>query len=209
MRQSLARALALLVIAPAAPALAHPHVWISAKAAIVYTPDGRVEAVAHEWTFDRGYSSFAVQGLEGGDGLIAKDKLAELAKTNVESLAEFGFFTQGKANGSKLSFGGPRDYELVHKDGSLTLRFVLPLSAPAKADRAFALDLYDPTFFVDFRLTEGPDAVRLVGAPAGCALNVGRPKPTDAPDPSLSETFWAGVQNAGARFSNRVLVACP
>lgn len=198
----------------AAPALAHPHVWIQSKAVVVYDPSGRITAVRHGWTFDEAYSAFAVQGFDKGpDGKFAPEKLAELAKLNVESLAENGFFTIAKANGAKLAFNPPSTYASTYENGALTLNFELPLKTPAKADRSFLLEVYDPTFFVDFTIAQGDDAVRLEGAPKGCALNVSRPKP---PDPvqtqNLSESFFTALSasaNVGAQFSSRVLVACP
>lgn len=198
----------------ASPALAHPHVWVRSKAVIVYDADGRVTAIRHGWTFDEGYSAFAVQGFEKGpDGKLAADKMAELAKTNVESLADNGFFTSAKANGAKLVFEPPTKFGTRYENGSLTLDFELPLKAPAKADRALTLEVYDPTFFVDFAIAEGHDAIQLEGAPKGCALNVSRPKPPEAAQAkNLSESFFSALSasaNVGAQFSSRVLVACP
>lgn len=209
----LASAAALLLCA--APAAAHPHVWITSKAVILYGPDGKVTGIRHGWTFDEAYSAFAVQGFEtDADGKPRADKMAELAKVNVESLAESGFFTQAKANGVKQAFGEPASYGTTYDKGRLTLTFDLPLKAPAKADRAFTLDVYDPTFFVDFALAPGEDAVKLEGAPQGCALKVTRPKES-APAPGgqgVSEAFFSALgaaANYGAQFSSRILVACP
>lgn len=198
----------------AGPALAHPHVWIVAKTGILYGPDGRVTAFDQDWTFDKAYSAFAVQGLDAnGDGTTSSDELADLAKTNVESLAEFAWFTHAKANGVRLGFAAPADARLTYRNGELTLHFRLPLTSPAKADRALVLDLYDPTFFVDFRLDEAADAVRLVDAPKGCVLKVGRPKPAElASAQGLGEAAFTGLTgalNVGATLSNKVLVACP
>ena len=198
----------------AAPASAHPHVWVRSKAVILYAPDGRVAAFRHGWTFDPAYSAYAVQGFETGkDGQLDPAKMAELAKINVESLAENGFFTHAKANGAKLAFGEPTNYATTFANGELTLSFDLPLKSPAKADRALTLEVYDPTFFVDFAIAEGEDAVRLEGAPKGCALSVSRPKPSEAPKtPSVSESFFSALSSAsqyGAQFSSRILVACP
>ena len=196
------------------PALAHPHVWVTAKAEIVFAADGRVTGIRHAWTFDEAYSAYAVQGFEKGpDGKLAAEKMAELAKINMESLADQGFFTSAKANGAKLVFGEPANYATSYENGALTLTFDLPLRSPAKADRAFTLEVYDPTFFVDFAIAEGTDAVRLDGAPKGCALNVTRPKPAEQnQNPSVSESFFSALNAAsqyGAQFASRVLVACP
>ena len=74
------------------PAWAHPHVWVTARAQMMFDASGKVTALRHFWTFDEAYSAFQVQGL-GTDGkLPTREQLAALAKVNVESLAEFGFF---------------------------------------------------------------------------------------------------------------------
>jgi ABC-type uncharacterized transport system substrate-binding protein len=214
MRLALRLGAVLALLVPASAALAHPHVWISSKATIVYDGSGRITAVRHGWTFDEAYSAYAVQGFEKGpDGKLAADKMAELAKINIESLAEQAFFTNAKANGQKLTFGEPVNYGTTYDNNALTLTFDLPLKSPAKADRAFTLEIYDPTFFVDFALAQGDEAVRLDGAPKGCALNVTRPKPQDQSTPStVSESFFSALNAAsqyGAQFSSRILVACP
>jgi ABC-type uncharacterized transport system substrate-binding protein len=198
----------------AAPASAHPHVWVKSKATILYDPSGRITALRQGWTFDEAYSAYAVQGFEKGpDGKLAPEKMAELAKINIESLAEQGFFTNAKANGAKLTFAEPVNYATSFDNNVLTLTFDLPLRSPTKADRAFTLEVYDPTFFVDFAIPEGEDAVRLEGAPKGCALNVTRPKPQEQNGTqSVSESFFNALNAAsqyGAQFAPRVLVACP
>ena len=203
-----------LALLSAGPALAHPHVWVKSKAVIVYDPGGRVTAIRHSWVFDEPYSAYAVQGFEKGpDGKLAPDKMAELAKLNVESLAENDYFTLAKASGAKLGFDPPRNYGTSFENGALTLSFELPLKASAKPDRTFTLEVFDPSFFVDFAIAEGEDAIRLEGAPNGCALNVTRPKPAEATPPrqSVSESLFSALSaaGAGAQLGSRVLVACP
>ena len=69
------------------------------------------------------------------------------------------------------------------------------------------LDVYDPTFFVDFSYAEGDDAVRLAGGPAGCAVQLSRPKKPD-PKGALSEDYFANA-NMGFQFASKVIIACP
>jgi hypothetical protein len=88
MRFALAGVVAGVVLGAAAPALAHPHVWITARAEVAYAANGQVTGIRHAWTFDEAYSAFVTQGLDkNGDGKLAPDELAELAKVNTESLA--------------------------------------------------------------------------------------------------------------------------
>ena len=198
-----------------APALAHPHVWITSRAEIVFTPEGKVSGVRHLWTFDPAISAFFTQGLDkNNDGKLTPDELADLAKENVEGLSQFEYYTVLKASGVKQPFEPPRDPAMSFENGQATLSFVLPVKTPASAGKALALEVYDPTYFVAFSMAEGDDAVTLASAPKGCARTVSRPKPVNAAQPAekLSESFFEALtasSNYGSNFSNRVIVACP
>jgi ABC-type uncharacterized transport system substrate-binding protein len=192
---------------------AHPHVSVTARAELLFQ-EGRVTGIRHAWTFDKPYTAFITQGLDrNGDGALSSDELQALAKENTESLVDFEYFTVLKANGVKQAFGQPRDYTMSYADGEVTLTYVLPLQKPPATARTIALEVADPTYFVAFTLAEGDDAVRLAGAPSGCATKVTRPKPMDvAQQQNLSEAFFEALTAAssfGAQFANRAIVACP
>ena len=194
----------------ASPASAHPHVWVTAASELIYAADGSISGVRHAWTFDDMFSTYALQGIESKtQGVYTREELAPLAQTNVESLKEFGFFTFAKADGKKEKFLEPVDYYLEHKDGALVLHFTLPFKTPFKT-RQLALEVFDPTFFVDFSLSK-QDPIRLVGAPAGCTLAIQRPNDGSAAAQKLNEqTFMNGENsNYGAMFANKITVDCP
>ncbi len=210
LRLVLVLATALAALAAVRPAEAHPHVWVEVKAELVYDAAGQVAAVRHRWTFDEGYSTFAVQGLDADkDGRYSREELAELAKINAESLAEFGYFTVLKADGKRLDFNAPQTPALDHDGKMLTLSFSLPLKASAAPKRTLFLDVFDPTFFVDFSYAADDGAVTLAGSPPkGCAVQITRPKKPDPAQQKLSEDFFANA-NMGLQFASKVLVACP
>jgi ABC-type uncharacterized transport system substrate-binding protein len=209
------RALGLLTLLAAltggaVAASAHPHVWVTASSELVYAPDGSVTGVRHSWTFDDMFSTYALQGVETKTkGVYTREELAPLAQTNVESLKEFGFFTFAKADGKKQRFLDPVDYYLERKDTALVLHFTLPFKTPFKT-RQLALEVFDPTFFVDFGL-EKKDPVRLIGAPASCTMAIQRPNDGAAGALKLNEdTFMNGENsNYGAMFANKITVDCP
>ncbi|MDB5618234.1 DUF1007 family protein [Tardiphaga sp.] len=192
-------------------ASAHPHVYVVASSELVYAPDGSLTGVRHAWKFDDMFSTYALQGIESKTkGVYTREELAGLAQTNVESLKEFGFFTFAKTDGKKQRFLDPVDYYLEQKDGALVLHFTMPFKTPFKT-RQLALEIYDPSFFVDFSL-EKTDPIRLVGAPASCAVAIERPRDGAPAAQKLGEENFAdGGENAnfGAMFANKITVNCP
>ena len=195
---------------------AHPHVWVTTTGArAVRCKSGKVEAIRNTWVFDDMYSAFVTQGLADGDTLATKAQLAPLAKTNVESLAEFDYFTHAKAAGARVAFAAPRDYDLEERaDKRVVLSFTLPLKTPASAARAFSLQIYDPTFFVDFEMeTDTDKAIGLIGAPGGCSASIAGANPLVAADSQkLSEAFFQNMSpgaDFGIKLASRVIVACP
>ncbi|HYC16128.1 MAG TPA: DUF1007 family protein [Pseudolabrys sp.] len=196
----------------AAPARAHPHVWVTMHTELVYAPDGKITGIRHAWSFDDMFSTFATQGLESKEkGKFTRAELAPLAKVNVESLKEFDYFTYATADGKKAELAEPApDYWLDYADQVLTLNFTLPLKTPVKA-KELKVEIYDPTIFVDFSFDKEKPA-QLVGAPK-CKLDVVLPREmTFAEGKKLSEIPADQPNTAmawGAQFANKLLVHCP
>lgn len=202
---------ALLFVAASAPALAHPHVWVTMKSELLYAADGSLTGVRHAWTFDDMFSTFATQGLESKvKGAFTREELAPLAEVNVTSLKEFDYFTYAKVNGKKVPFVEPIDYWLDFTDGVLTLHFTLPLKTPVKAPN-IEISVYDPTIFVDFAFAQ-KDPVSLVAAPATCKLAVAAAGSIPSDGRPAGEAFFNGLNaqsDYGARYANRIAVSCP
>ena len=206
-------ALILATALAAGPALAHPHVFVAAKAEIIYDGQGNVLGVNHVWTFDEQYSAFATMGFpKDKDGKFEAAKLAELAKINTESLSDFDYFTEGKASGRKIAFAAPQNYRIEQNGAALTLFMTLPLKTPVSG-KTFSIDVSDPTYFVAFAFDEAADAVVLSKAPAGCTINVRRPNQSDLSNyAKLSDQMFSQLTNkseVSGSFGNRAIVACP
>ena len=203
---------AFIALVIAAPAHAHPHVWVTMHSELVYAPDGSITGIRHAWSFDDMFSTFATQGLESKEkGKFTREELAPLAKVNVESLKEFEYFTYATADGAKAELTDPAaDYWLDYTESVLTLHFTLPFKKPLKA-KELKIEIFDPTIFVDFSFAKDKPA-QLVGAPK-CKLDVVLPRemsfaegkklseiPVDQPNTTMA---W------GAQFANKLLVHCP
>jgi ABC-type uncharacterized transport system substrate-binding protein len=197
-------------------AAAHPHVWVTMKAQVVYAPDGSVTGVRHAWTFDDMFSVFATQGIDGKTkGEFTREELKPLAQTNVESLKDFDYFTYAKSNGNNLEFAEPLgDYYLDYdsKETVLTLHFTLPLKKPLKA-KEVEIDIFDPSYFVDFSFVKD-NPVALVGAPAACEVSAELPKEMDAAMLDKLAQMPADAQldpssYLGSQFAHKIQVKCP
>ena len=205
--------LAFAAVLIAAPAHAHPHIWVTMHSELVYAPDGSVTGIRHHWAFDDMFSAFAIQGLEAKDtGAFSRAELAPLAKTNVESLKEYDYFTFATADGNKAPLGDPLpDYFADYKDSVVTLHFTLPFKTPVKA-KLLKIDIYDATIFVDFSFAKDKP-VSLVGAPGACKLDVVPPREMTWAEGKALSDIPADQPNTlmawGAQFANKILVNCP
>jgi len=204
-------ALAALSVGLVSPALAHPHVWVTAKAEVVFASDGRVTGVRHHWTFDEAYTAYVTQGLDkDGNGKLTPEELQELADENAASLNEFDYFTVLKARGKPQTFDPPREARMTLEKTQVAMSFLLPLKAPVAPTGAVSIEIEDPTFFVYFSLTEGNAAVSLANAPQGCVTSIAKAKPLDATMQRILQDEGAiQAQDLGIEYANRAIIACP
>jgi ABC-type uncharacterized transport system substrate-binding protein len=211
-KEAAGAALVAFFLAAAGPASAHPHVWVTMRSQVAFTPDGKVSGIIHDWTFDEMYSSFATQGLAPAGQLVKREDFAPLAKENAGSLAQIGYYTTLKIGGKAVDFGDVTDYWMEERpDHLVTFHVVLPLKAATAPGKFFSLLVADPEFFIDFEFDK--DGVALANAPTGCSLSVAKPKPLEADESSkLSESFFSGLApgaNFGFKMASRAIIACP
>ncbi len=200
---------ALVSLAFALPAAAHPHVWVKATSELVYAPGGSITGIREHWTFDDMFTAFALQGVESKEkGKYTREELAPIAKVNVESIKDYDYFTFATVDGKKTPLGEPLpDYFLDYKDEMLTLTLTLPFKQPVKT-KDLKIEIYDPTYFIDFELAK-ETPVSLVGAPTDCKLTTELPhEMTYAQGKTLSDNPEAAT-NWGAFFANKIMVKCP
>ena len=206
-------AAALCACLAATAALAHPHVWVTVRSQIAFSPDGKVASVVHDWVFDEMYSSFATQGLAKPGELVKRETFAPLAQENAGNLAQIGYFTTLKIGGKAVEFGNVTEYWMEERpDHLVAFHVVLPLKTPMAPGRYLSLLVADPEYFIDFEFDD-KDAIALVAPPAGCSASLAKPKPLESEDKkSLDESFFTNLApgaNFGFKMASRVIVACP
>jgi ABC-type uncharacterized transport system substrate-binding protein len=193
-------------------AAAHPHIWVNVTGEALYATDGTITDLRETWRFDDVYSAFAIQGLKPGNGReLGSDDLAPLLADAAAALKENEAFTHLRADGLAVTPGEPVQPSFSLQDGELVLQFTLPMQAPLRA-RTLTLEIYDPTWFIDFELTS-PEPLALIGAPSGCKVVVAKPNNSDqAAAQRRSEAFFislAAISNFGAQFARPIAVTCP
>ena len=103
-----------LAAAPFGPAQAHPHVYVTVESTVLFDK-GVITGLRQRWLFDEFYTTMAIEGLDtNNDGIYDRKELAELAKINVEGLAQMEYFTFAKLGDQRLAFDAPKDYWLDH-----------------------------------------------------------------------------------------------
>ncbi len=205
---------ALAVLLTASPAQAHPHVWVTVQTKVMFNDAGAITGFRHKWVFDEYYTAFALQGMDAnGDGEYSAKELEPLARTNIESLGDFDYFTFAELGEEKLPRNDPVDYELVYDGTLLTLNFTLPLAEPVPAEKAgqFSFSVYDPTFFVSFSLAKDTPVTLAGNVPAGCATDIADAPAASTTTQTLGEAFFDtldAAQDWGAQFAQDVSLRC-
>jgi len=202
---------AVLSLAGPATALAHPHVWIDARSAVVFDSDQRIAALKVSWRFDEFYSLFAIEGLDkDGDGTVSDAELRPLAELNVTSLKEYRYFTHITADGEDLAYGPVTDYASHFVDGILSLEFVIPLETPVDPRRAeVRFKSYDPTFYIAVEPAL-EDPVRFAGAPPPQCRPVVQ-EGQDGETLDLSEADFTNpviADSIGALYATTIAIVC-
>ncbi len=177
MRRIIAVLAGLVVLAPL-PALAHPHIFIDAKAAVTFNDAGQVVSVHNTWTFDEAYSAWSVQGLDTNhDGKLTRAELQPLADDNMDGLADYEYYTfAGEGKDPNLKFGhGSNPTIDMGADGKTTLNFDVALAQPYMIRKALELSVDDPEYYVAITFADA-SAVTLINAPKTCAVQMENPK---------------------------------
>jgi ABC-type uncharacterized transport system substrate-binding protein len=198
------------------PASAHPHVWVDAKAEIVFDDKGDVVGVRHIWQFDPDFSAYATVNLDANnDGKLSEAELKPLADANMDALKEYDFFTSFFVGTKKLAFAKPTEYRLDFHGGRLTLFYTLPLNQPLALKGDAMVEIGDPEYFVAISFVKGQE-VKLDGAPKGCIATYTPPHELDVQTMAILGSIPASQHDlppelvqAAARLSNVVSLHCP
>ena len=160
-----ANALILSALIAAAPASAHPHVFVENKVAFVFD-EGKVTALRLSWAFDEVFSdSLLMQFDADGDGTFDALESKAVGKGTLPNLKMFHYFSYIWVDGKELDPIEPVDFVASADDKRVvTFRMTVPLPQPVDPrTAALATEIYDREYYVQVDLAE-QDAVSLENA---------------------------------------------
>jgi ABC-type uncharacterized transport system substrate-binding protein len=171
-----------LMFTSIAPAIAHPHVRIEIKSALVFSKEGLIEGLSQSWVFDDAYAQAALDGLDTNkDGTYSTDEIAPLTVENMNSLKEYNYFTLFRLNNERQELA---DVDIatakqMWENGKLSLRFFVPLKTPIDPRKGETIaKIYDPEYFIAFDYSQSQPFVETGSPPPNCKSEL-MPLPTE------------------------------
>lgn len=160
---------ALLCGGRAAPASAHPHVWVQVQTALI-VENGAIAGLRHTWVFDKAYLASALEDYDTDhDGTLTAEELAPLTKLSLETLKAFKYFTVVRSGRTELPLERPQDVVTRYEGDLLALQFTVSLAKPVPVRGSdFQLEVYDPTYYSVFDFAAANPITFVDALPAGC-----------------------------------------
>ncbi|RVV97909.1 DUF1007 family protein [Mesobaculum littorinae] len=144
----------------AAPALAHPHIFIDTDFDLVFDASGALTGVRVEWSYDDFYSLLLVEEKEldaDGDGVPEQDRLDAFAGKDVDWAAGFPGDFSVTLDGAEQVLRPPENHEAWWRDDRFVTSHIRPLAAPVAVEgHRIVARSYDPTYFVAYDVPNTP-----------------------------------------------------
>ncbi|MEN3793987.1 DUF1007 family protein [Fulvimarina sp. MAC3] len=169
----------------AAPALAHPHVFVESNVEIVGNDAGQFTALRNVWRMDELFSSSVVFDFDANaNGTLDPEELDAVGETIRRSIAEWGYYTFAELGDRDVKFTEPDKIHALFEDGQLILFFEMPVAETIDLrTQPIKVSNFDESFFVAFDFKD-VDAFKLIGLPDGCR------KTLNVPDEDAAAQQW-------------------
>lgn len=148
MRRAIAVGLAAALFA--APAAAHPHVWIDVASTFVVA-HGKIAAVRQRWQFDEFYSASLLKDFDkNDDGTFDADEIGDIRKNAFLATRDQGYFSHVKVDGKPVPANTVTDFSAAAVKGHVVYSFVLKLThAVDPRLSALTMTYFENTYYVD------------------------------------------------------------
>lgn len=202
----------LAFLASAGPAMAHPHVFVDARAGFEIREDGQLVSLRITWTYDAftSLTLFDILDLDkDGDGELDDADRAAIVAGETEWQDGYKGDTYLEKSGVDVPLGRPINGEAWMAEDRITVTFDLPLAAPIEAADDLVLKLYDPNYYYAYTIV-GLEKV----TEARCSAAVVPFVPDEAAAElqsqlaMLSREEMPEQENVGRLFADQVRLSC-
>jgi ABC-type uncharacterized transport system substrate-binding protein len=190
---------------------AHPHEWIEMQVQIVFSDDGKITGMRHDWLMDEFFSAFALEGVLKRGNEPTASGLEDLGNEMLRNISEINYFIRAMHNTVPVELENHQLTSLVVEDGKLRMIFDVDF-ARSLTPSVSTLDykIYDSAFYIEMIHIEGKRPVELINAPQGCGWELEPPEENQALSAfanSLGREESPGME-LGAFFAEAVTVSC-
>jgi polyphosphate kinase len=207
---------AALAAGVAAPALAHPHVFIDAGVEFRFDDQGRLAALRIVWVYDDLTSLMILtdRGFDpDGDGQLTEDETARLSGFDMAWEPGFAGDSYLLAGDTPLALGGPQGWTAQVQAGRIITTHLRPLAEPlAPGALPLVVQIYDPGYYTAYTIAADP----VISGRQDCAADVYGPDPVAA-DAALQAALKElsgldleqGFPAVGEHYADEVRLTCP
>ena len=191
--------IALAGIWAAAPALAHPHVFIDAGLEVVFDTDNRAIGVRVTWTYDDliSLTLLSERGMdEDFDGVLTPEELTTLNGFDMGWEPGFVGDTYALLGDLALPLSGPSDWTVSYADARLTSSHYRSFEFPIDlSGQALVIQSYDPGYYTAYAVVDA----KVTGA--DCLVEMFEPD-REAADQILQDSLaeYSGTEGAEGEF---------
>lgn len=157
------------------PALAHPHVFVDARIAVIFDADRRATGLRIGWTCDDLFSLMIVEdrGLDPDyDSILTASATAQLAGFDMQWEPGFPGDTYALLGGADLPLSPPSDFSASYDVGQITSTHLRLFDAPmAIGADPLVVRVYDPSFYTSCTVVGQP----VLSGGTGCTAQVFTP----------------------------------
>lgn len=194
-------------------ALAHPHIFASARVEIV-SGDGAIQELRNVWRFDEVFSSSVVMDFDkNGNSTLDQEELVEVGKTVRKSLGDYSYYTNLFDNNRPVKVNPPDVINVDYQDGQLLMFFAVSPTEPMPLKGKLSIGVYDPTLYTAIDFAKDEDMVTEGDDFKACTRAVVRPDADEvikANQANLTEAFFNDPTgtNMSKLFATRLEVTC-
>lgn len=198
----------------AAPAAAHPHVFIDTAIEVIFDAEGRAEALRITWTYDDliSLALLSDRGMdEDFDGVLTPAELTALNGFDMQWEPGITGDTYALLGEAALNLSGPSDWTVSYADAKITTTHLRKFDAPVGMAKPLVVQVYDSSYYTAYTIVG--DAV-LTGATA-CSAEAFEPDRAAADQilqDSITEMAGGDAEGdfpaIGAAYAEEVRVTC-